>query len=60
MNNSLIRLAFASSHNSGSSYLKNFKVAQINLELNRQEDYFSHAGKSVAQATIKRGWRKAF
>ena len=60
MNNSLVRLAFTSGNNSGSSYLKNFKVAQINLELNRQDDYFSRGGKTVASASIRRGWKKAY
>jgi hypothetical protein len=59
MNNSLLRIALMMSHNSGSSYLRNFKLAQINLELNRQESNFSPSERRMHATTSKRNWRKA-
>jgi hypothetical protein len=59
MNNSLLKIALMMSQNSGSSYLKNFKLAQINLELNRQESNFSPVDKRIHATTSKRNWRKA-
>lgn len=58
MNNSLLTSARIAAKDIYSSYLKNFKLAQINLELNRQEDHFSQIISKGASAAIKKGFPK--
>lgn len=58
MNNSLLRSAFATGKNSVTSYLRSFKVAQINFELNKQEDHINRNDKLKINATLTKRWHK--
>jgi hypothetical protein len=59
MNNSLLTFTKSGTKNISASYFKNFSLAQINLELNRQEDYFNEFSlRNSGQKAIKKGFTK--